>query len=104
MGEVYCARDTRQVAFDSCVTIYGNHIDKTQKTTVYLDADDYRRLKALARRRGRPPAQLVREAVAEYTARHMTSRAPKSVGGFASARGDVGRRAEELLAGMGRAR
>ena len=40
----------------------------TQKTTVYLDEADYRRLKAIARTRGVAPAQLVREAVARYAA------------------------------------
>ena len=36
-----------------------------QKTTVYLGADDYRQIKALARARGGPPATLVRAATAE---------------------------------------
>ena len=75
-----------------------------QKTTVYLNSDDYRRLKSLARAQGRPPAALVREAVAEYTARHAKRQRPKSVGSFSSGRRDLGERAEELLAGLGRAR
>ena len=37
-----------------------------QKTTVYLDPADYRALKRIAARKKRQPAQLVREAVAEY--------------------------------------
>ena len=76
----------------------------TQKTTVYLDAADYARLKAIARGRGRPPAELVREAVSEYAARHAPKRRPKSLGMAASGRRDLGQRAEDLLAGMGRPR
>ena len=75
-----------------------------QKTTVYLDPGDYRALKRIAARTKRQPAELVREAVAEYAARHEPRRAPKSVGAFASGRRDLSERAEELLKGMGRAR
>ena len=77
---------------------------ETAKTTVYLDSDDYRRLKGLGRKRGAPAAELVREAVTEYVARHAPARAPKSVGRFSSGRGDLSERAETLLAGMGRRR
>ena len=42
---------------------------KTIKTTVYLNAADYRKLKSLAADEGRAAAELVREAVAEYTER-----------------------------------
>jgi hypothetical protein len=72
-----------------------------QKTTVYLDAADYRRLKQVARARRRPPAAVIREAIAEYTARHARRRPPRSVGAFTSGRRDLGRRAEELLSGLG---
>jgi len=75
-----------------------------QKTTVYLDADAYRRLKLLARARNRPPAELVREAVIEYAARHARSRVAASVGAFHSGRDDLSERAEDLLDGMGRDR
>jgi hypothetical protein len=74
------------------------------KTTVYLDPEDYERLKYIARAEGRPPAELVREAVAEYTARKRPVRRPKSLGAGHSGQGDVSARAEELLAGMGRTR
>ncbi|MBI2833889.1 MAG: CopG family transcriptional regulator [Acidobacteria bacterium] len=77
---------------------------RTQKTTVYLDVTEYQRLRRIARARGCAPALLVREAVAEYTARHGTRRKPRSIGAFASGRTDLGERAEELLAGMGRSR
>lgn len=72
-----------------------------QKTTVYLDEESYRRLKQIASRRGRAPAEMVREAVAEYTVRHALRRKPRSVGAFRSGRGDIGRRAEALLEGFG---
>lgn len=74
------------------------------KTTVYLDPDDYRRLKALARARGRAPAELVREAVARYTATEAPPRKARSVGAGASGRADLSERAEELLAGLTRRR
>ena len=54
--------------------IDGSNIADVQKTTVYIDLSDYRRLKAIARAR--------------------------SVG--ASRRGDLSERAEELLAGLRR--
>jgi predicted DNA-binding protein len=75
-----------------------------QKTTVYLGAADYRRLKTIARARGRTPAELVREAVAEYAAREMPRRLPRSLAAGRSKRGDISERAEELLAGLGRRR
>jgi len=79
-------------------TIYGNHM---QKTTVYLEEEAYRRLKQIARQQRRPPAEMIREAVGEYTARHAPRRKPRSVGAFKSGRRDLGRRAETLLAGFG---
>ena len=72
-----------------------------QKTTVYLDFVQYRALKRIAARDGRAPAELVREAVAEYAAKYHPRRRPKSVGAFSSGRHDLGERAEELLAGIG---
>jgi predicted transcriptional regulator len=79
-------------------TIYGNYMEKT---TLYLDSADYRKLKRIAARGKRAPAALVREAVAEYVVRHGQTRAPRSVGAFSSGRGDVSERAEALLAGLG---
>ena len=75
-----------------------------QKTTVYLDADDYRRLKAIARATKRKPAELVREAVARYAAEERPRRRPRSIGAGRSRTGDIGKRAEELLAGLGKRR
>ena len=77
-------------------------MSEVQKTTVYLDASDYRRLKTLARARGCPPAQLVREAVARYAASETPVRRARSVGAGASRRGDLSERAEELLTGLRR--
>jgi predicted transcriptional regulator len=74
------------------------------KTTVYLDPEEYERIKEIARAEGRAPAELVREAVAEYAQRRRPLRKPTSVGAGRSARGDVSERAEELLSGMGRRR
>jgi predicted transcriptional regulator len=71
------------------------------KTTIYLNPDDYRRLKALARQQGRAAAELVREAVAEYAKRHAPPVRARSIGAGRSGRGDLSERAEELLGGMG---
>jgi len=71
------------------------------KTTLYLDGDDYRKLKRIAAIRKLAPAALVREAVAEYVARHGAGRMPRSIGASDSGRSDLSERAEELLAGMG---
>lgn len=72
------------------------------KTTLYLPEADYERLKAIARREGRPAAELVREAVAEYAARRGARRLPRCLGAGRSGRGDVSERADDLLKGMGR--
>lgn len=71
------------------------------KTTVYLSAADYRRIKAMARQQKRNAADLVREAVAEY-ARRGGPRLPKSLGAGHSGRSDLSERAEDLLQGLGR--
>ena len=75
-----------------------------QKTTVYLDADDYRRLKAITRATKRRPAELVREAVARYAAEKRPRRRPRRIGAGRSRTGGIGQRAEQLLAGLGRRR
>jgi hypothetical protein len=76
----------------------------TTKTTVYLEAESYRRLQALAARTGRPTAELVREAVEEYASRHSQARPPRSLGAGKSGRRDLGTRAEAFLKGMGEPR
>ena len=72
------------------------------KTTVYLDEDDYRRLKAIGREIRRSPAALVREAVSEYARKRGRRKKVLSLGAGHSGRGDVAERADELLEGMGR--
>lgn len=72
-----------------------------QKTTVYLETADYRRLRALAQSEGRSTAELIREAVAEYAARRVPAPRPRSVGAGRSERGDVSERAEDLLSDFG---
>lgn len=74
------------------------------KTTLYLDGVAYRKLKRIASAAGRPPAALVREAVAEYVARHAVRQMPRSIGAFGSRRTDLGQRAEDLLEGLGEPR
>jgi hypothetical protein len=71
------------------------------KTTVYLDAADYRRLKALAEAEGRNAAELVREAVKEYAQRRAATARPRSLGAFRSGRPDLAERTDELLHGFG---
>jgi len=75
---------------------------ESTKTTVYLHAADYGRLKALARQQQRPAAELIREAVCEYVRRHTEVARPKSVGSGRSGAGDLGERAEERLRDFGR--
>ena len=75
-----------------------------KKTTVYLDEEAYRRLKRMALALRRAPAEMVREAVAEYTVRHAPRRGARSVGAFTSGRRDLGQQAEALLAGLGKDR
>ena len=74
----------------------------TQKTTVYLDESDYRRLKAIGREIRRSPAALVREAVSEFARKHGHRRKILSLGAGRSGRGDIAERAEEFLEGMGK--
>lgn len=74
------------------------------KTTVYLDEADYERLKVIARREGRAPAALVREAVAQYRARKGRNITPRSIGAGRSRLRNLSERAEDLLEGFGRRR
>ncbi len=74
---------------------------KTIKTTVYLNAADYRKLKSLATDQQRSAAELVREAVAEYTARATRSRWPRSIGMGDSGVCDLAERYEDMMDGFG---
>ena len=75
-----------------------------EKTTVYLESEAYRRLRALAAERETSAASLLREAVSEYVERHAPRSRARSIGAGHSGRRDVAARAEELLKGMGRRR
>lgn len=72
-----------------------------EKTTVYLEATDYRRVRDLASREHRPAAELIREAVSEYVRRRDSRVQPSSIGAGRSGRSDLSERAEELLSGFG---
>ncbi len=74
---------------------------KTIKTTVYLNAADYRKLKSLATDEGRSAAELVREAVAEYTARATERKWPRSFGMGDSGDPHFAERYEDYLDGFG---
>ncbi|MGQ0562639.1 MAG: CopG family transcriptional regulator [Gemmatimonadota bacterium] len=75
--------------------------DEITKTTVYLPAAEYRRLKALAEAEGRSTAELLREAVREYAQKRAAAARPRSIGAFRSGRADLSERADELLNGFG---
>lgn len=79
-------------------TIY---LMKTIKTTVYLNAADYRKLKSLAADQRRSAAELVREAVAEYTARATQRRWPRSIGMGDSGVCNLAERYEDMMDGFG---
>jgi predicted transcriptional regulator len=81
--------------------VYG--MENNEKTTVYLNAAQHRRLKALAASRGRPTAELIREAVAEYVSRWSPDSVPSSIGAGRSGRADLSERTEELLERFGEA-
>ncbi len=74
---------------------------KTIKTTVYLNAADYRQLKSLAADEGRSAAELVREAVAEYTARATEREWPRSFGMGDSGDPHFAENYEDYLDGFG---
>lgn len=70
-----------------------------RRTTVFLDEQLDRDVKSIAEREGRPAASVVREALAEYVARHRREAPPLSfVGAGRSGRSDVSERHEEILA------
>jgi hypothetical protein len=73
----------------------------TVKTTVYLGAADYRRLKALAAAEGRSTAELIRAAVSEYAGKHARAALPGSLGAGRSGDGSLSQRAEDLLDELG---
>ncbi len=71
------------------------------KTTVYLRATDYSKLKSIAAAENRTAAALIREAVGEYTTRKVQARLPRSIGLGDSGMPDLAERYEEYLNGFG---
>ena len=73
------------------------------KTTVYLDAEVAVALRTLAETSRRPQAELIREALAEYTQRAKRV-LPPGVGKYKSGRGDLSEKVDEVLAETTRGR
>ncbi|WP_423925506.1 ribbon-helix-helix protein, CopG family [Candidatus Palauibacter sp.] len=71
------------------------------KTTVYLRATDYGKLKSIADAENRSAAELIREAVAEYATRKVRARLPRSIGMGDSGMPDLAERYEEYMDGFG---
>ena len=66
------------------------------KTTVYLDEESVRSLRAASKRRGKPQAELIREAVRNFT-RGEARPLPAGLGMFDSGRADTSERRKEIL-------
>ncbi len=76
--------------------MYGT-IYAMKRTTLYLDAELEAMLQAETLRRGRPMAEIVREAVRAYLVESRPT-APPGAGEFASGFEDTAETAEEVLA------
>jgi len=76
--------------------MYGANLAYMHRTTVYLDEQVCADLARIAEDTGRSQAELIREALAEYTHRARV-KAPRSIGAGASGRGDLSARFDELL-------
>ena len=66
------------------------------KTTVYLDDEDVRSLRAISKRRAMPQAQLIREAIHNFTSTEQRP-LPAGLGMFDSGHTDTSARRKELL-------
>jgi predicted transcriptional regulator len=66
------------------------------KTTVYLEPDLAVRLKQLALTEGRPQAELIRDALADYAGKRKRPPIP-GVGEFDSGKTDTSEKAEDIL-------
>lgn len=66
------------------------------KTTVYLEQDVAMALRQLSEAQGRTQAELIREALANYT-QDRTRPLPSGLGKYASGHTDTSERAEDLL-------
>jgi hypothetical protein len=71
-----------------------------RRTTIYLEPELEVQLKLEMLRQKRPMAELVREALSAYVARHPR-KAPPGAGAFSSGRADTADRADEILAETG---
>jgi len=58
-------------------------IPRVERTTIYLDVDQCRRLRSLAVSSDRPRDQLIREAIDRYLGRSDAFRLPSWVGAWA---------------------
>jgi predicted transcriptional regulator len=77
------------------------------RTTVYFNEDIGLSLKRLANLRGRPQAELIREALKEYIERAESSEGtelPPGMGQYNSGRSDVSARVDEILTRAARKR
>jgi predicted transcriptional regulator len=74
------------------------------KTTVYLDDEIAAALKSISRKSARPQAQLIRDALREFTtAGNSAPPLPAGMGMFDSGRSDTVRRRKQLLLEAARA-
>jgi hypothetical protein len=71
-----------------------------KRTTLYLDPALELRLKSEMRRRKKPMAELIREALRAYLGSEP-GKAPPGAGAFRSGRRDTAAKAEEILAQTG---
>lgn len=76
---------------------YGTRMS-VQKTTVYLNTDAYKKIKAIAKAERRNPADLIREAIDTYADSHTARPMPPGIGGGNSGIPDLGSRVDEFLA------
>jgi predicted transcriptional regulator len=70
-----------------------------RRTTIFIEEEVERELKTLARRKGRPVAALVREAVAQYVVSARADGQPRLrfIAAGRSGREDIAERHEDLL-------
>jgi predicted transcriptional regulator len=67
------------------------------KTTLYLDEESALRVRQVATAQGRSQADVVREAIAEYTAKQEPQSAPYGVGQYESKSVDSAAHAKALV-------
>ncbi|HVT43258.1 MAG TPA: CopG family transcriptional regulator [Thermoanaerobaculia bacterium] len=75
---------------------------KKFRTTIYLYAAEYRKLKEMADREGSTAAEQIREAIAAYVAHAPARPLPRSLAAGSSENGEISENAEDLLRGFGR--